>query len=163
MFREQVQWAAEEGVDFIIAETIGHLGEALLAVQAIKEFKLPAVVTLCIHREERLRDGYEIEEAYQKLKQAGADVVGINCHRGPHTINHLLKRIRAAVEGPIAALPVPYRTTPEQPSFFTLKDPNNPIPHERAFPTGKKEEEEEEEEEALFYATQQQLLGKKKL
>src|SRR5438477_9917303 len=29
MYDEQVRWAVEEGVDFIIAETIGYVGEAL--------------------------------------------------------------------------------------------------------------------------------------
>jgi len=37
MFEEQVQWAVEEGVDFIIGETFGHLGEALLALEVIKK------------------------------------------------------------------------------------------------------------------------------
>ena len=36
MFAEQVGWAAEAGVDFVIAETIDYLGEALLALEAIK-------------------------------------------------------------------------------------------------------------------------------
>ena len=36
MFEEQVGWAVEAGVDFIIAETFSWLGEALLALEAIK-------------------------------------------------------------------------------------------------------------------------------
>lgn len=32
MFREQARWAKEEGVDFILAETINSVGEALLAL-----------------------------------------------------------------------------------------------------------------------------------
>jgi len=36
MFVEQVAWAKEEGVDVVIAETIGFLGEALLANEVIK-------------------------------------------------------------------------------------------------------------------------------
>lgn len=36
MFTEQVNWAKEAGVDYIIAETIGFLGEALLANEVIK-------------------------------------------------------------------------------------------------------------------------------
>ena len=33
MFEEQVGWAAEAGVDFVIAETISWLGEALVATR----------------------------------------------------------------------------------------------------------------------------------
>jgi betaine-homocysteine S-methyltransferase len=36
MFDEQLQWAVDAGVDFIIAETYTHGGEALLALEAIK-------------------------------------------------------------------------------------------------------------------------------
>jgi len=35
MFDEHVAWAAEAGVDFIIAETIAHHGEAKLALASI--------------------------------------------------------------------------------------------------------------------------------
>jgi betaine-homocysteine S-methyltransferase len=136
MFREQVKWAKEEGVEFIIAETIGYLGEALLAVKAVKEVGLPVVITMSFHQTDHTRENVVIEEAFRQLKAAGADVVGINCHRGPNTLLPLLKRVRAAVEGPIAALPVPYRTTEAQPTFMSLTDPVHTPPHGRPFPTG---------------------------
>ena len=34
MYREQVQWAAEEGADLIISETHDYLGEALISLEA---------------------------------------------------------------------------------------------------------------------------------
>ena len=37
-FKEQVRWAASGGVDYIVAETFGTLGESLLALKAIQEF-----------------------------------------------------------------------------------------------------------------------------
>jgi betaine-homocysteine S-methyltransferase len=61
-------------------------------------------------------------------------VVGLNCHRGPKTIMPAIKEIRAAVKCHVAALPVPYRTTPEQPSFMSLTDPC--CDNARAFPVG---------------------------
>ena len=39
------------------------------------------------------------------------------------TMLPLIERVRAACEGHVAALPVPYRTHPEQPSFQSLRDP----------------------------------------
>ena len=43
--------------------------------------------------------------------------MGLNCSRGPETMLPLLQRIRAAVDVPVAARPVPYRTTEEHPAF----------------------------------------------
>lgn len=55
MFDEQVGWAVDEGVDFIVAETIGHVGEALLALEAIKRAGMPAVINLAISSATRTR------------------------------------------------------------------------------------------------------------
>src|SRR5581483_2603977 len=45
MYREQVGWAVEERADYIVAETNDYLGEALIGLEVIREFGLPAVVT----------------------------------------------------------------------------------------------------------------------
>jgi betaine-homocysteine S-methyltransferase len=124
IFAEQVGWALDAGVDYFVAETLGWTGEALLALQAIRRHsKVPVVVTFAMHREELTRDGQTPAEACQRLEAAGADVVGLNCHRGPLTMLPLLKQIRAAVKCHVAGLPVPYRTTAAQPSFMSLTDP----------------------------------------
>jgi betaine-homocysteine S-methyltransferase len=48
----------------------------------------------------------------------------------------LIERIRAAVDTHVAALPVPYRTTAEQPSFQSLRDHElAEAPDGRPFPT----------------------------
>lgn len=133
-FTEQVEWAAEAGVDFVIAETFSWAGEALLALEAIRAAGLPAVVTFAVHREPTLRDGVSAPEACRQLEQAGASVVGLNCIRGPGTMLPLLGPVRAAVSCPVAALPVPYRTTEAQPSMQSLRDPARG--GARAFPTG---------------------------
>ena len=122
-FTEQVSWAAEAGVDFVIAETFSWAGEALLALEAIRAAGLPAVVTFAVHREGTMRDGISPQDACRQAEQAGADVVGLNCIRGPLTMLPLLPSIRAAVSCPVAALPVPYRTTEAQPSMQALRDP----------------------------------------
>lgn len=132
---EQVGWAVDSGVDYIVAETFSWGGEALMALEAIKRHAgMPAVVTLAIHREEPLRDGWSPAEACRRLEAAGADVVGLNCHRGPATMLPLLKKIRKAVQCTVAALPVPYRTTRKQPSFMSLTD--SCCGNARAFPVG---------------------------
>ena len=46
MYAEQLGWAAEEGIDFVISETNDYLGEALIALEVTSELGLPAMVTL---------------------------------------------------------------------------------------------------------------------
>jgi betaine-homocysteine S-methyltransferase len=135
MFEEQVGWAAEAGVDFIVAETFSHAAEASMALEAIKAAKLPAVVTMAIHRAPVTRDGMTPEDCCKMLADAGADVVGLNCIRGPRTMLPLIERIVAAVDVPVAALPVPYRTSEKEPTFQSLRDPNcDCLPSEMPFP-----------------------------
>jgi betaine-homocysteine S-methyltransferase len=135
MFEEQVGWAVEAGVDFVIAETFTWGEEALLALETITAAGLPAVVTLAIHQPGTTWEGWTPEDACKRLEDAGADVVGLNCSRGPRTMLPLLERIRGAVGCHVAALPVPYRTTEEQPTFQSLRDPGYGLPDDRPFPT----------------------------
>ncbi|XP_030851334.1 betaine--homocysteine S-methyltransferase 1-like [Strongylocentrotus purpuratus] len=142
MFKEQVEWAVDEGADFIVGETFGHLGEAMLATQAIKEYGkgVPAVITFGTHFSKYSKDGkvltaddVEFNDALRRLVAAGADVVGFNCMSGPTSMLPLLESAAKADIGvPIAALPVPYRTTMEEPNFTTIKDP---VSGQRAFYT----------------------------
>jgi betaine-homocysteine S-methyltransferase len=129
MYREQVQWAVEEGADFIVSETQDYLGEALIGVEVTRELGLPSVVTFA-STEPKTIDGYDFVEASKRVEAAGADVVGLNCSRGPSTMLPLLEQIRAAVDCHVAAQPVPYRTTQEQPTFLLLRDEHD----NRAFP-----------------------------
>lgn len=123
MYREQVGWSVEEGADFIISETNDYLGEALIGLDVIQEFGLPSLVSFASSGE-RTIDGYEFAEACKRLEDRGADVVGLNCSRGPQTMLPIIDRIRAAVDCAVAAQPVPYRTTPSQTTFQSLRDAN---------------------------------------
>lgn len=120
MFEEQVGWAADEGVDFIVGETFNHTGEAMLALEAIKAAGQTAVINLVVHKGGVMLDGDTPADALLKLKDAGADVVGLNCGRGPDTMLPVLEDICGIVPGPISALPVAYRTSDECPTFQGL-------------------------------------------
>ena len=135
MFEEQVAWAAEAGVDYVIAETFSYGAEARLALSIIKSAGMVAVMTMAIHREPLTRDGLTPEACCQMLADAGADVVGLNCIRGPRTMLPLIARIVRAVQVPVAALPVPYRTHSRQPTFQSLRDRHcDCIPGDLPFP-----------------------------
>lgn len=129
-YREQLEWAVDEGIDFVISETNDYVGEALIALEVCQELDLPVMVTFASVRSHTTFDGYEYSDACRTLADAGAAVVGLNCSRGPATMLPLLERIRSAVEVPVAAQPVPYRTTPTHPSFESLVGADG----ERLFP-----------------------------
>ena len=130
MYTEQLGWAADEGVDFVISETNDYLGEALIALEVIQDLGLPAMVTLAPTQPHRTRDGYEYADACRILAAEGAQVVGLNCDRGPRTMVPLIARIRETVECAVAIQPVPYRTDAITPTMETLCSPKG----ERAFP-----------------------------
>jgi betaine-homocysteine S-methyltransferase len=119
-YEQQLGWAVEEGVDFVIAETNDYLGEALIGLRVCQELGLPAMVTFASVQPTTTYDDYDYVEACRILADHGATVVGLNCSRGPATMLPLLERIRAAVDVPVAAQPVPYRTSPTVPAFESL-------------------------------------------
>jgi betaine-homocysteine S-methyltransferase len=138
MFEEMAGWANEAGVDYIIGETFYYAEEAFCALEVIKQTNLPAVVTIAPMAENMMRDNWAIVDTCKELEARGADVVGMNCFRGPETMMPYLRKIREAVSCHVAALPVPYRTNEKQPTFFNLDDNNGcqvPSPHGRTFPT----------------------------
>lgn len=136
MFAEQAGWAAEEGADVIIGETFYFAGEALLALEVIKELDLPSIITLALPARGRLLDDVTVEDACARLEDAGADVVGMNCFRGPGTMLEPLGRIVERVTAPVAALPVAYRTTAAHPTYLDLPDPDASVapPWDQTFP-----------------------------
>lgn len=130
MYEEQLTWAVEEGIDFVISETNDYLGEALIALEVIKQLDLPAMVTLASVQPDATRDGYDYVEACKILADCGADIVGLNCDRGPETMLPIIEKVRAAVSCYVAAQPVPYKTSADAPTFESLHTSFT----ERAFP-----------------------------
>ena len=138
MFDEMIGWAVEEGADIIVGETFYYAGEALCALEAAQASGLPVVLTIAPMAGNEMMDGAGIVETCQRLEQGGAQVVGLNCFRGPQTMMPWLREIRAAVSCHVGALPIPYRTTEAEPTFFSLTDTDRctcPAPHGRPFPT----------------------------
>jgi len=107
--------------DFWIGETFGYLGEALLFVERAKRTGLPVMVTMSFEQAEpRSHEGDTPAECAKRLAGAGADVVGVNCLNAPAQQLPIAKEMRGAVSGPIAAQPVAFRTTDEEPDFTSM-------------------------------------------
>ena len=138
MFSEMIGWAVDEDADLLIGETFYYAEEAYKALEVIKQTNLPAVVTIAPMGENIMRDGVSIVDTCKELEQRGADVVGLNCFRGPATMMPYLKEIRKSLQCHVAALPINFRTTEENPTFFNLPDNSGcscESPHGRTFPT----------------------------
>ena len=135
MYEEQIQWAKEAGVDFVIAETINWVEEMKIALKTIKQEKLIAVTNFAIPRGDLTRDGYTPSDACKMMEDEGADVVGLNCYRGPKMTMKFLDEIKDKVTCHVSALPVPYRTTEKEPGFLNITDDGcDCIPGGNAFP-----------------------------
>ena len=138
MVSEMVEWSVDEGADLLVGETFYYAEEAYMALDIIQKAGLPSVITIAPMAENVMRDGVSIMDVCKELEQRGADVVGMNCFRGPDTMMPYLRELRKILKCHMAALPLPFRTTAANPTFFNLPDDNGcscPAPHGRTFPT----------------------------
>jgi betaine-homocysteine S-methyltransferase len=119
-FLEQLEVQVDEGVDLIIGELFFDLGEALIALDTAKATGLPVMMTMAFFAHPLSREGKSPAECAKALADAGADIVGINCGRGPDQMLPLIDEMRNAIDGYIAIQAPAYRTTDEVPFFGGL-------------------------------------------
>ena len=116
MFDEQIE--AQDGVDFFIGETFWHLGEALLCLERLKsQTNVPAMITMAFRATTSTDDGFSAAECARRLRDAGADIVGTNCMRDPARTLPVLREMREAGDGHLAAQPVAFGCSDEVPWF----------------------------------------------
>jgi betaine-homocysteine S-methyltransferase len=119
LFDRQLQDQIDAGgVDFWIGETFSFMGEALLYVERAARTGLPVMVTMSFEQTvPRSYEGDTPADCARKLADAGADIVGVNCLNGPEQQLPIALEMRGAISGYVAAQPVAYRTTADQPDF----------------------------------------------
>jgi betaine-homocysteine S-methyltransferase len=120
MFDRQLEVMTGEGIDLVIGETFGWVGEALIALERAKATDLPVMITMSYERDPRSYEGESPAENARRLRDAGADVVGVNCLRDPERTLPIAAEMRSAVDGFVAAQPVAFRVSDEQPDFSAL-------------------------------------------
>jgi methionine synthase I (cobalamin-dependent)/5,10-methylenetetrahydrofolate reductase len=97
-FAEQAKALAEAGAELIVIETMSDLYEIQEAIKAAKEVsKLPVVASVTFTRDDRTLLGDDPMKVARKLKEAGADVIGVNCSGGPSQLLRILKQMKQAV------------------------------------------------------------------
>ncbi len=98
-FGEQVRALAAAGVDLIVIETMTDLYETVEAIHACKGGvtpPLPVVATMTFTRDDRTLLGDEPAKVALALRDAGADVIGVNCSGGPAQLIRILRQMRQA-------------------------------------------------------------------
>jgi methionine synthase / methylenetetrahydrofolate reductase(NADPH) len=105
-FREQLYCLLLEGVDGILLETFYDLEEleTVLTI-ARKETKLPIIAQVSLHEPGILQDQTPINEAFTRLENLGADVIGLNCRLGPHHMLKTLEQIELPKHAYLSAYP----------------------------------------------------------
>ncbi len=101
-FAEQAQVMAETGVDLIVIETQFDLGEATLAVKAVRSVtSLPLVCSFSYDRGTRTMMGVKPSQMARVYADLGVDVLGINCGRSLDENFKALQELRSATSLPI--------------------------------------------------------------
>jgi len=122
LFDDQLDVMAEVGVDFIIAETFSWLGEALIAVERIREAGYVGMVTMSFEQDPHSYEGDTPADCARKLADAGAEIVGVNCLRNPEHTLPIAAEMRAATSAYIATQPAAYHTPHDRIDFTSLPE-----------------------------------------
>ncbi|MCC6300114.1 MAG: bifunctional homocysteine S-methyltransferase/methylenetetrahydrofolate reductase [Anaerolineales bacterium] len=97
-FAEQIQALSDAGADLIVIETFSDLYEIREAIKAAKQTcDLPVVASVTFTRDDRTLLGDEPMKVARTLRDAGADVLGVNCSGGPAQLLRILKQMKQAV------------------------------------------------------------------
>ncbi|MGH7452446.1 MAG: homocysteine S-methyltransferase family protein, partial [bacterium] len=93
-FAEQITALVAAGPDAIIFETFSRVNELEMAVsEAQRLTDLPIIAQVVADEEGYTRDSQHITTAFRRLRDLGANVVGINCAKGPTGILHALREV----------------------------------------------------------------------
>jgi methionine synthase I (cobalamin-dependent)/5,10-methylenetetrahydrofolate reductase len=104
--REQIGVLLDTSVDGLLLETFYDLEELMLALRLIREVsELPVICQFATEGTGRTQDGVLLEEAFVRLKDAGADVIGFNCRVGPNGILRTLEKLTPLSGVPFSVFP----------------------------------------------------------
>ncbi|KDP12573.1 bifunctional homocysteine S-methyltransferase/methylenetetrahydrofolate reductase [Staphylococcus chromogenes] len=90
----QVDTLVEGGVDGLLFETYYDLEELLTVIKSTRrKYDIPIIAQLTASNTNYLLDGTVINDALEQVIQAGANIVGLNCHHGPHHMKNTFTHI----------------------------------------------------------------------
>ncbi len=106
IFREQAEALLEGGVDLFVLETFSDIAEihqALVAVRSVCD--LPVVAQVTIQNDGNTSYGTSPEIFTKRLDEWGADVIGLNCSVGPHTMLEAIEKMRLVTKRKLSTQP----------------------------------------------------------
>lgn len=93
-FSEQIDILLSERVDGLVLETFFDVEELLIALKLIRsKSDIPVIAQFAVDSSSSTLDGYAIQEAFEIVMEAGADVVGFNCRSGPNGIKNAMENV----------------------------------------------------------------------
>jgi len=105
-FAEQAAALLEGGVDLLLLETFGALGELEAAVRAVRRLSaLPVIAQMATGEDGLSLDGVTPEQFALTLSAHGATMVGVNCGAGPASTLETVERMAEVTDVPLSAQP----------------------------------------------------------
>ncbi|MGJ1067692.1 bifunctional homocysteine S-methyltransferase/methylenetetrahydrofolate reductase [Staphylococcus warneri] len=90
----QIDTLVDEGVDALLFETYYDLEELKgIVISTKRKHHIPIIAQLTASNTNYLVDGTPINDALKQLVECGADIVGLNCHHGPHHMQRSFSHI----------------------------------------------------------------------
>lgn len=90
----QIDTLVDEGVDALLFEIYYDLEELKgIVISTKRKHHIPIIAQLTASNTNYLVDGTPINDALKQLVECGADIVGLNCHHGPHHMQRSFSHI----------------------------------------------------------------------
>lgn len=97
-YREQATALVDGGVDALLFETFGFLGELEIAIESVYGLDVPIIAQARFGhagKDDATDDGASPEEVVGRMVELGVDVVGANCCLGPEALLDVVARMVA--------------------------------------------------------------------
>lgn len=106
VYKEQIKYLAEAGVDYLAAETLLSLEEAMVICDAAAEVcDLPLTLSFTCEGDGRMYFGGNVTDAALVLQEMGVDAVGVNCSVGPDQLTSIVKDLKKNLDIPVLVKP----------------------------------------------------------
>lgn len=97
---------ASEVIDGLLFETYYDTDELLAVLKAVRPLtRLPILTNVSLHEPGIVANGSPLVEIFSQLVVNGADVIGLNCHLGPHHMIKSLEQVPLFAETYLAVYP----------------------------------------------------------
>lgn len=106
VYKEQIRYLVDAGVDYLAAETLLSLEEAMVICDAAAAVcELPVTISFTCESDGRMYFGGNVADAAMVLEEMGADAVGVNCSVGPDQLLAVVKSLKESVSIPVLVKP----------------------------------------------------------